>query len=184
MKNALTMCAFYGQLAIKIKSRHMKKNIAILLTIALLIISCENNENETHYEFIDQDITGFVGGKSWEAAGGTCTEAVIDTSMYLVSLFQYVDPDNVCNTQSKVRKITFYISKSPSFYELIFTTVNSRSVTFYYYEDKQLFYNIAIKGAIEVLEVNQFTGKITGRIDAHSNENNTVNGNFEAEICD
>ncbi|WP_271765127.1 hypothetical protein [Aquimarina algiphila] len=161
----------------------MKKNLLFACTLVFfsMFIACSDDDTtEPETEFIDQVLQGKIDGESWTFVNGTSS---IDDKIHL----DLLSTETECGASNfeKKSRIIFSITNAVGIYELKFDfndLENSQTVTLLSYDEEGTpINNIATEGTVEITDITET--KVIGRINARSDDNSFVNGNFEASVC-
>lgn len=153
----------------------MKKLITLsaLLVITMLVaLSCSPG-------FIDQDLQGMVNGVEWTYASGFAEESFSDSTKYSIDLYAG-DPSggDVCATGAFSHiddYVMFSVPKEVGVYDLGLS--QGQTVTIYAGGTNY----ICVEGAVEIVSVTDT--EIVGKLNAKSDNDNYVNGNFTVTLC-
>ena len=144
--------------------------LAIALVFSMTFIGCGKK-----VKYQDQILTGKIAGVDWTLASGSASEAFSDTEMS-IDMFMEMDT-NLCDfTSPDGNKVLFTIEKTVGEYEL---GLLKQTVTMY--DGTTNF--VAIKGAVEILSVDEVAGTVEGRMDIKADNDNFLNGNFTLTWC-
>lgn len=155
-----------------------------LVLIAALLFSCSDDDSEkkSSYSFKDQDLSGEIEGDSWTYEDGFVEEGTFDDEEILdISLF-LAQEDPACATfQREGDEVFFFVPNAVGLYKLSFDLSSFDGQTVTLLDEEEMLNVIATEGAIEILTITET--QVTGRIDARSDGQNYVNGNFTVSFC-
>lgn len=159
----------------------MKKGLFILLVLFAVISSCKKDDDAPGYNFIDKALSGKIEGGSWTFRSG-----YVDSSSYegvkKLSMSFYGVTGDACSDFLDGDRVIFSVPMKIGVFPLKFSFTDlegSQTVTLF--DDETSMNNIATSGAIEILSISSTS--VTGRIDATSDDDNTINGNFTVSFC-
>lgn len=155
----------------------MNKHILVLLAM-ITLLSC-GGDDDKKYKFKDQNLSGKIGGSAWTFADGYSD---IDGGMADITLTLEQDGEGCDMGMPEGNRVFFYVPAAPGLYPLQWDMGSSSDIqTVTLLEVDGYINHIATEGAIEILTITETA--ITGRIDAHLDGDNTINGNFAVDIC-
>lgn len=152
---------------------------AFVLLMTSVLFSCGGDDDDKKYSFKDRDLSGKIGGSPWAYADGY-SDISSGTASITLTLAQ--DEEGCSIGFAEGNQVFFDVPAETGLYLLKFDlsgSTDNQTVTLL--EIDGFVNNIATEGAIEILSITETT--ITGRIDAHIDGDNTVNGNFAVTIC-
>jgi hypothetical protein len=156
------------------------KRAVLFLMASLIGFSCKDDEDaKPKYEFKDQDLSGKIENVAW-----TYEEGTADANGNTLSIDLFLDQvDPVCELFGfpEGNQVFFTVPNQVGVYELKFDFSGSDNQTVTLFVPEEVLNIICSKGAIEILSISDT--EVTGRIDARSDENNYINGNFTVVIC-
>ena len=176
----------------------MKKSlIAIVSLIALVTMSCKKSEDtastSSKINYMNQDIQGKIGGKTWKYIQGEANTYLFGSADYshFFNILDTADTDSCFSSSNQRSKIIFSYDDAnevmkPGSYKLKFDlsgTTDSKTVTFVVYENGSPMNYIASEGGYEIISVDTVKRLITGRMDARYDGKNYANGNFTLKYC-
>ncbi len=153
----------------------------ILVLVFLFFFSC-GKEDTKEYEFKDQEAQGKIKGKTFFYQSGS-SKISGDTSEIFIDLYEAElnEPCNLLNQEQ--RYLNFRVPMEPGVVNLYFgVSKTSRVVTFYDLTVDN-FFMLGLKGAVKINSIDSMNGLVKGEIDAWGDENNYINGYFEAKLC-
>jgi hypothetical protein len=151
--------------------------------ILFLIFSCKDDE-EPSYSFKNQDASGKIGNVAWTYQDGRATidGSGADARLNISLIIAQQSGDQGCDIfQIEGDEVFFGVPAVVGLYKLSFNLNSGTGQTATLFDDEETFNHIAAEGAIEILTIT--ATQVTGRIDARGDQENTVNGNFEVDIC-
>jgi hypothetical protein len=150
-----------------------------LILLVAFTFSCGDDDGKKEYSFKDQHVQGELFEGSWEYADGSVNEGEHMLGVTLYPAHDEVLCSGTVNTQTMVgfpipNEVGLYKLKSdPNFPGLI--------VLFTYFDSEGPITLYVEEGAVEILTITET--EVTGRIDAHKDDNNHINGNFVVLFC-
>jgi hypothetical protein len=167
----------------------MRKSTLLVSTLIIAAISCKDDDadiKKNNYSFRDQPLAGQIGGVAWTHQSGFVEEETFKEEAILgFDLVQdIVDGEAGCNILFPEGDYVFFdVPNKVGIYEINFDLMNmaedSQSLTLY--DDETGVNHIANEGAIEILTITDT--EVTGRIDARSEADTYINGNFTVTLC-
>ena len=158
-------------------------NIFTFVVIAISILaSCKkDDENNSGYEFKNQNLQGKIGNVAWQLNSGNAEDdgSELDIDLWVVN---ETDPCNVLFGDST--RIFFGIDNVVGLTELNLDLTNifsGQTVTFFIPDGSQNL--VASEGAVEILSIDTATNLVSGRMDVTFDEETFVNGNFTIDYC-
>lgn len=157
------------------------KYLSLFLAI-LFLVSCKK---KTH-EFEAQALTGKVNNEEWTFAMGTATLLSKDSLPDSLSLHFYAESfTNPCDSNLSYARDFVYTSLPADtglhIYSFDFVTHEGSYVTFEH--QATAVRHTAIKGAIEIQEIDTTNQLVKGRLDIRYDAKNCINGDFQLEYC-
>ena len=161
----------------------MKKvNIVILLVVITSFFSCKKKEEDPdeiipQHNLLNQNLSGKIGGKSWEFKTGNALRSNADPSKYFLEFYDSLLIDS-CKTLFGVNKaFTLDIRLNKG----INTLDNYNRVTLYVASTN---YNYAIgSGTIEIFSIDTLSNLMKGKLNIKATDENYLSGNFTLKIC-
>ena len=137
-----------------------------------------------NYEFKNQDAQGKIGGTSWTYAKGVAEDSYFSPGEIEITLTTENAVD-LCLSWFDGDKITFEVPKQTGVYQLRdYWSGDDENYSVSIYSSSESSTDVATWGAIEIIEVDELGGTISGRIDATGGSDNFINGYFEVAICE
>lgn len=149
----------------------------ILVIVALIMgVSCGDE-----IDIPDIPLAGKIAGQDWEYEFMSSSQYGQTTGgfKYTLRFHSSEDVTNNCATISTKPHLNVIMPVQVGSYSLPLV-VNSETLVFDYGNGTKF---QATSGYIEILARDEFTGKIAGYIQAISDENNSVEGRFIANLC-
>ena len=149
----------------------------VIVVIALALgISCGDK-----LDIPDKPLAGKVAGQDWEYEFMSSSQYGQTTGgfKYTLRFHSSEDVTNNCATISTKPHLSVIMPVQVGSYSLPLA-VNSETLVFDYGNGTKF---QATSGFIEIFARDEFTGKIAGYIQAISDENNSVEGQFIANLC-
>lgn len=162
---------------------NIKRFVRFLPTLSLvLLLACGDDEDpKSSYSFKDQDVSGEIEGDSWTYADGYVEESEFDGEEVLDITLTLEQDGSVCDIFTEGDRVFFFVPKAVGVYKLSFDLNSFDGQTVTLFDEEETLNTIATEGAIEILSISET--EVTGRIDARSDGNNHVNGNFTVSFC-
>jgi len=172
---------------------------AALAVSALLVLSCGNPASGNNsgdnsggdWEFLNRNLQGNFNGKAYEFVSGYAEESYWDVGAFDIYLYDIpvsdgLDPWSFFAYPMDVEqlRVSATVPAAVGVTELFFnmTTWENKTVNLYDLQDESL--NILVHiGAVEILEINETEGTVSGRISASNGQGDSVNGNFTVPIA-
>tara|TARA_B100000508_G_scaffold141097_1_gene146921 strand:+ start:1829 stop:2335 length:507 start_codon:yes stop_codon:yes gene_type:complete len=163
----------------------------IVVLLLLIMISCTEIGSNYKHNFKDQELQGKIGGKEWVSKNGKASLTQRDSTTTWSFQFSDLRDENApCSFSSydigKVMFSTKNIDPGVKKLKMSFNLSKAQTITMVYDQDsaKGPMNKIALEGAFEITEFDTVNKNIIkGRMDIYSDDDNFVNGNFEATFC-
>jgi hypothetical protein len=160
----------------------MKKLAIMFFAFALLLVNCKKDDDSPSYSFKDQTLSGKIGGTAWSMLSGYASYSVSGQDTTVSFTCYNFASDSPCSATATGDEVSFSLPKKVGVYTLKLDWSdlgNNRTVILF--ERDSYMNNIASEGAVEIISISDT--QIKGRIDATSDTDNTVNGNFTVSLC-
>jgi hypothetical protein len=155
----------------------------IFTLFLVLTFACSKKEEAPApaYSFKNQDAAGKINNVAWAYTDGYADVSSGQEPFVHVKLFLAQSNKGCAITNATGNEVFFGLPAKVGLYNLNFNLSGGTSYTATLFERSTFLNIIAGSGAIEILTL---TGtEITGRMDARSDDQNSVNGNFKVAIC-
>ena len=156
------------------------RSLAFLFVCAIGI-SCESDDGPS-YKFLDRDLSGEIDNEAWAYEDGYAEiddfggEEMLDINLTLVQAQSGCDifiPEG--------NQVFFSVPNAVGLYKLSFDFNGGESQTVTLWDDSKSLNIICGDGAVQILSIT--ANEVSGRIDARSDKDSHVNGNFTLNIC-
>ncbi|MCH2045054.1 MAG: hypothetical protein MK212_13130 [Saprospiraceae bacterium] len=157
-------------------------NYLSLFFVLLLLISC----NKKTHEFEAQVLAGKVNNEEWILEMGTATLLTKDSFPDSLSLRLYAESfSNPCDSNLSYTRDYVYttLPADTGLYTYSFDFISHRGSYAIFEHQATGIRHTAIKGAIEIQEIDTINQFIRGRLDIRYDAKNCINGNFQVEYC-
>ncbi len=148
----------------------------------LLLLACGKDDEAPAYDFKDQTLAGAIEGQNWNYGDGYATITGEGATAKLHVTLVLPTESEGCDIVPEGDRVffTFPLSTGVHVLRLDFNDMeNSRTVTLF--DSEETMNVIATQGAVEITSITDT--EVIGRMDARSDENNFINGDFSVPIC-
>jgi hypothetical protein len=160
-----------------IKLQYMKRYYSPLALVALIALTSCGGDDEASpsYKFKDQTAQGKINDEAFSYGDGY---ADVETDEIRITL-TLPQTEDICDIMPEGNTVTFYVDNEVKLSKLSFNPNSFEGQTVTLYDGTTS--HIATQGAIEILSVTDT--EVTGRLDARSDSETYINGNFTVQRC-
>ncbi|SKC55365.1 hypothetical protein [Ohtaekwangia koreensis] len=162
----------------------MKKNFLFLSMLSIAAFSCKEDVEDPAYNFKEQNLTGKIDNTDWAYQTGYASQDGSNSEGTIYITLVQGHTGEGCSTWPEGDHVFFTLPNATGLYKLKFDFNNwdaedNQIVTLF--DQESTTNNFATEGAVEITEIT--STQISGRIDARSEDDTFVNGNFTVTIC-